>query len=247
MLLRFEGSRRTYASLWQLMQQQLQQSGSAAAAANPARHLQALPTVPTRSFCKLSSISSYERGGSSSISLHADAAGSSSRALRADAAGAALPRINVLGSGRLSGLAVPRELRPHVSVYRGMGYADYYDTLCRSVALLPLFNNSSGYLTDKISSTVLASVATTAPMVVPPRFLEVYSIFKREHVLVMDPASNEVAAMMTLSTPAAAATLATKRASLQRLRRVLNQQASAKLDGLLGAAIGRPHATTKQD
>lgn len=56
---------------------------------------------------------------------------------------------------------------------------------CRSIALLPLFNISSGYLSHKISSTVLASVATAVPMVVPDNFLAVYSIFKQEHVLVM--------------------------------------------------------------
>ncbi len=51
--------------------------------------------------------------------------------LRDNAAGVTLPRINVLGSGRLSGLEVPEELRPQVFVYRGLGYADYYDTVCR--------------------------------------------------------------------------------------------------------------------
>ena len=65
--------------------------------------------------------------------------------------------------------------------------------------------------------------------------------------ILQDAGSNEVTTMNSLSAPTAAATLAAKRASLQQLRRVLNQQASAKLDGLLGSAIGRKHATTKQD
>lgn len=56
---------------------------------------------------------------------------------------------------------------------------------CRSLALLPLFNATSGYLRDKISSTVLTSVAVGVPMVVPPAFLDVYTEFKREHVIVL--------------------------------------------------------------
>jgi hypothetical protein len=50
---------------------------------------------------------------------------------------------------------------------------------------LPLFNASSGYLRDKISSTVLTSVAVGVPMVVPPAFLKVYTEFKQEHVIVL--------------------------------------------------------------
>jgi hypothetical protein len=56
---------------------------------------------------------------------------------------------------------------------------------CRSQALLPLFNASSGYLQDKISSSVLASLAAGVPLMVPRRFLEVYQAFKEEHVLLM--------------------------------------------------------------
>jgi hypothetical protein len=56
---------------------------------------------------------------------------------------------------------------------------------CRSQALLPLFNASSGYLHDKISSSVLASLAAGVPLMVPRRFLEVYEAFKEEHVLLL--------------------------------------------------------------
>jgi hypothetical protein len=51
--------------------------------------------------------------------------------------------------------------------------------------MLPLFNISSRYLTDKISSSVLASLATGAPLVVPRRFLEVYTPFREEHVVLL--------------------------------------------------------------
>lgn len=59
--------------------------------------------------------------------------------------------------------------------------------------------------------------------------------------------SSEVSLMASLSHPGAAADLAARRKALQQLRYVLNHQATAKLDGLMGAAIGKPHATTKQD
>jgi hypothetical protein len=55
----------------------------------------------------------------------------------------------------------------------------------RSQALLPLFNASSGYLHDKISSSVLASLAAGLPLLVPQRFLQVYEAFKEEHVLLL--------------------------------------------------------------
>lgn len=56
----------------------------------------------------------------------------------------------------------------------------------RSLALLPLFNASSGYLSHKVSSTVLASVSVGVPMVVPPTFLAVYGeVFKQKHVITL--------------------------------------------------------------
>lgn len=55
----------------------------------------------------------------------------------------------------------------------------------RSIGLLPLFNEASGYLKHKSSSSVAASLATGAPLVVPAAFLETYSYIKREHVLLM--------------------------------------------------------------
>ncbi|WIA44515.1 hypothetical protein OEZ86_007254 [Tetradesmus obliquus] len=145
------------------------------------------------------------------------------------------------------------QLRPHVFLYRDLGYADYYDTLCRSQALLPLFNASSGYLRDKISSSVLASLAAGVPLMVPRRFLEVYEAIKEEHVLLLDdsptnePGAAELASIAKLSGPEGAATLAARRKALAQLRHVLNQHAAAKLDGLMAAAASRPHASTKQD
>ncbi|KAF6257071.1 hypothetical protein COO60DRAFT_1526080 [Scenedesmus sp. NREL 46B-D3] len=195
-----------------------------------------------------------------SASLPAAGAASGGRQLRqAPAAGAAaavgvLPRINLLGSGPPSQLGLPPQLRPHVTLYRDLGYGDYYDTLCRSHALLPLFNASSGYLRDKISSSVLASLAAGVPLLVPRRFLDVYTAFSEEHVVLLDesaggvaPGAAELAAMARLAGPDGAATLAARRTALAQLRHVLNQHAAAKLDGLMAAAHSRPHASTKQD
>uniref|UniRef100_A0A383VH99 Uncharacterized protein n=1 Tax=Tetradesmus obliquus TaxID=3088 RepID=A0A383VH99_TETOB len=189
----------------------------------------------------------------------ADSSSSSRSLQQAPAAAAAaavgvLPRINLLGSGQPPLLGLPQQLRPHVFLYRDLGYADYYDTLCRSQALLPLFNASSGYLRDKISSSVLASLAAGVPLMVPRRFLEVYEAFKEEHVLLLDdgasgaePGAAELASISKLSGPEGAATLAARRKALAQLRHVLNQHAAAKLDGLMVAAASRPHASTKQD
>jgi hypothetical protein len=58
----------------------------------------------------------------------------------------------------------------------------------------------------------------------------------------------EVEVMSDLMTAAAGSShdLMTKRQALRRLRYVLNQQATAKLDGLMTAAVGQPHAGAKQ-
>jgi hypothetical protein len=56
-----------------------------------------------------------------------------------------------------------------VRVYSGLPYDEYYDTLCRSEALLPLFSERGGYLEHKISSSVGASLSAALPMVVPGR------------------------------------------------------------------------------
>lgn len=61
----------------------------------------------------------------------------------------------------------------------------YTTSRARSIALLPLFNAASGYLRDKISSSVLASVATGTPLLAPPALLATYSWMAREHVLLM--------------------------------------------------------------
>jgi hypothetical protein len=51
--------------------------------------------------------------------------------------------------------------------------------------VLPLFNTDSGYTRDKISSSVLASLASGTPLLVPAGFLDTYSFLQREHVLMM--------------------------------------------------------------
>lgn len=55
----------------------------------------------------------------------------------------------------------------------------------RSIGLLPLFNEASGYLKDKISSSAVVSLATATPLLVPRTFLDTYSYIKPEHVLLM--------------------------------------------------------------
>jgi hypothetical protein len=49
-----------------------------------------------------------------------------------------------------------------------------------------------------------------------------------------------------LSVIESAELLHNKRKALERLRYVLNHQAAAKLDGLIAAAKGKPHAGAKQ-
>lgn len=42
-----------------------------------------------------------------------------------------LPRINVVGSGKFEALGLPQELAGSVFVYKNLGYAEYFDTMCR--------------------------------------------------------------------------------------------------------------------
>lgn len=132
------------------MQQHLKQQQQPAAAANPAAlHLQALPgavqqqqhqeldmhhlNAPSdvRKLLTASAAGSIISTGSSSNGGSSSSRSRSRRSLQDNAAGVTLPRINVLGSGRLSGLGVPQELRAQVFVYKDLGYTDYYDTVCR--------------------------------------------------------------------------------------------------------------------
>lgn len=99
---KFEASRRTYDSLWAAMVAQ------AAAAAKNA-----------------SGSSSGERRLQHSLQQVGASGGSSS------GGGARLPRVNVIGSGSLAALALPKSLGGSVYVYKDLGYEDYYDTLCR--------------------------------------------------------------------------------------------------------------------
>ncbi|KAI8476139.1 MAG: hypothetical protein J3K34DRAFT_402192 [Monoraphidium minutum] len=161
-------------------------------------------------------------------------------------AAALLPRINVVGSGDVSKLALPDALAGAVHIYSGLGYEEYFDTMCRSIALLPLFNEASGYLRDKISSSVLASLATGAPLLVPRAFLDVYSFLTPDHVLLMAPGESELQSMLRLlRSGGLPETLAAQRGALARLRFVLNHQAASKLDGLVQAAVGKPRSPGK--
>jgi hypothetical protein len=69
---------------------------------------------------------------------------------------------------------LPRPRSPHPNL-----------STTRSIGLLPLFNEASGYLKHKISSSVLASLATSTPLIVPEEFLGTYTYIKKEHVLLM--------------------------------------------------------------
>ena len=53
----------------------------------------------------------------------------------AELGSSAVPRINLLGSGDVRQLGVPPQLYRHVALYKDLGYADYYDTLCRCVGM----------------------------------------------------------------------------------------------------------------
>jgi hypothetical protein len=69
---------------------------------------------------------------SSGIPTTTTTSGNSSRHLSQAADHVPLPRINVIGSGSLNALKLPRRLAGSVFVYQGLSYADYYDTVCRS-------------------------------------------------------------------------------------------------------------------
>ncbi|GBF98521.1 hypothetical protein Rsub_11512 [Raphidocelis subcapitata] len=157
------------------------------------------------------------------------------------AAARQLPLVNVVGSGELRDLSLPERLAGAVRVYRDLPYGEYFDTLCRSAAVLPLFNTDSGYTRDKISSSVLASLASGTPLLVPAGFLDTYSFLQREHVLMMEPGETEAAAMARLSaSDDFPSQLLERRAALAQLRDALTAQATAKLEGLFKGAQGRP-------
>jgi hypothetical protein len=55
----------------------------------------------------------------------------SSSAGHGSSGGGGLPRVNVIGSGRLAALGLAAELEGSVYVYKDLPYDQYYDTICR--------------------------------------------------------------------------------------------------------------------
>lgn len=253
---RFESSRRTYDALWaELLKQRngAKAGASSSGSGGGGGAARRLAHSNSSSSGSSGSKSSSRVGGSADTPqlehrhhqhrhhqhrrqrrrlLQTGAAAQRQRGQRQEQRPRALPPprvlVNVIGSGNASALALAPELAGAVRLYRDLGYADYYDTICRwvstldaratdgmrrlarvvgcsdvfgithalhpptqttsrarSIALLPLFNAASGYLRDKISSSVLASVATGTPLLAPPALLATYSWMAREHVLLM--------------------------------------------------------------
>lgn len=97
-------------------------------------------------------------------------------------------QVLVLGNGSAAhiaafGLTVPAELRAYVHVRTGLRFAPYYETIQRAHALLTQFG-SDAYVTYKISSTVITSLITGTPMILPRAALRVYAFLSEEAVYV---------------------------------------------------------------
>lgn len=96
--------------------------------------------------------------------------------------------VYVLGGGSAEDIKafkdqVPPELRRLVHLKAGLKFPAYYDTIQRSHALLTQFG-SAAYTTTKISSTVITSLITCTPMILPRKAMEAYTFLSEDVVYV---------------------------------------------------------------
>jgi hypothetical protein len=71
------------------------------------------------------------------------------------------------------------------SAHCTLHYTKQHNNHRSSAGLLPLFNAAAGYMRDKVSSSVLASLSAGAPLLAPPGLLEAHEFLSRDAVLPM--------------------------------------------------------------
>mmetsp|Transcript_39711 Transcript_39711/g.118156 ORF Transcript_39711/g.118156 Transcript_39711/m.118156 type:complete len:507 (-) Transcript_39711:834-2354(-) len=81
--------------------------------------------------------------------------------------------LQLFGKGQASRLGMPSHLRPYVQVFKGLRYADYYNAIHHTLALIPAFGNDV-YYDRKFSSTVITSLITSTPIIADARILKAY-------------------------------------------------------------------------
>ena len=89
---------------------------------------------------------------------------------------------------------VPEDLQDHVIFDENLGYDDFYGTLMKSDAIVPLFNTKEYYET-KASSSVAASLIAGTPLIADKRLLEAYTYLNESMVWMQGEGEDEMATL----------------------------------------------------
>lgn len=104
-------------------------------------------------------------------------------------------RVTVIGRGDEKALGIPEELKGDVQVLNGLPFNQFYDTISRSFALVPLVA-SPAYYDRKFSSTVITSLTTAIPVLADDKFLQAYRFLRPNTTLYQYAHEDELDAML---------------------------------------------------
>lgn len=100
-------------------------------------------------------------------------------------------QVAVLGKGFREKLEIPAEIDADVEFHSRLPYPEFWGRIATSYALVPAFGMPV-YYESRISSTILASLVTSAPVVAEQRLLDTYTFLTEEHVFLRKPGEDEV-------------------------------------------------------
>ncbi|GLC42576.1 hypothetical protein PLESTB_001115700 [Pleodorina starrii] len=157
------------------------------------------------------------------------------RLLQLRATGQAVPAVVVVGKGLREDLLLPPELEDRVGFHPYLKYPDFWSLIHHSYALVPAFGMPV-YYESRISSTILASLATCVPVIAERRLLDTYTFLDERHVFLRQPGEDEAAAMVRIM-GLPEEQLFARRDALCALQAEMNARAEGMLGGYLRAAL----------
>ena len=142
-------------------------------------------------------------------------------------------QIHVLGKGGLrDSLGIPPAVDKDVIYEERLPYLDFWGKMHNALAIIPAFG-SPIYYDSRISSTILASIITSTPLIAEQRLIDTYTFLKSEHVFLRLTGEDEVGAMYRIMGQVPEGEIFKKKQALMDLAKELVASSSKLLSTLI--------------
>lgn len=141
--------------------------------------------------------------------------------------------VHVLGKGGLrESLGIPKSIDKDVVYGERLPYLEFWARMHNALAIIPAFG-SPIYYESRISSTILASIITSTPLIAEQRLIDTYTFLKPEHIFLRESGEDEVAAMYRIMDRMTESEIFNKKKALAKLAKELVGSSSQLMSNLI--------------